>query len=195
MFYEQNFRSTTLEDIYRHYEKKKSRQDEDDDDKDEDFIEDYDNTGYEMQQNNDMHFKLGHRGHSGGDFYYFPGGGAQFPAQHVYPGPYGGQSGYGGGPSSGHGGGGGHVIYAGPIVQEEHVIHERPPPPKHHGGQVHIIESHSEHSSSKEHDLSDLFDIALTALAYLSFGMFVIHVIMCISMTVRRNLILKYYSF
>lgn len=40
--------------------------------------------------------------------------------------------------------------------------------------------SHSE----KTHDLSDLFDIALTALAYLSFGMFIIHVIMCISMTV-----------
>ncbi|KAJ8969321.1 hypothetical protein NQ314_001811 [Rhamnusium bicolor] len=35
--------------------------------------------------------------------------------------------------------------------------------------------------ATKEHDLSDLFDIALTALAFLSFGLFIVHVIMCIS--------------
>nr|XP_022909414.1 uncharacterized protein LOC111420619 [Onthophagus taurus] len=34
---------------------------------------------------------------------------------------------------------------------------------------------------NKEKDVTDLFDIALTALAYLSFGMFIVHVVMCIA--------------
>lgn len=62
------------------------------------------------------------------------------------------------------------------MPEPEHIPEQ---PPKYH---VYHEESHS---SSKEHDLSDLFEIALTALAYLSFGLFIIHVCMCISMAVR----------
>lgn len=54
-------------------------------------------------------------------------------------------------------------------------------PPKYHG----------EVSGGKHHDLADLFDIAITALAFLSFGMFIVHVIMCISMTVSVERIPK----
>lgn len=39
----------------------------------------------------------------------------------------------------------------------------------------------------KEGKLADVFEIALTALAYLSFGMFLIHLIMSISAMVRFN--------
>lgn len=46
------------------------------------------------------------------------------------------------------------------------------------------FEHYSSGGNIKEHDLTDLFDIALTALAFLSFGMFIIHVIMCISLAV-----------
>lgn len=35
---------------------------------------------------------------------------------------------------------------------------------------------------SKEMSLKDLFDIALTTLAFLSFGMFILQVLMCITM-------------
>ncbi|KAK5649377.1 hypothetical protein RI129_000406 [Pyrocoelia pectoralis] len=63
-------------------------------------------------------------------------------------------------PSYGGGGISGHGIA---------TIHEFP---KHHGG----------HDKDK---LADLFDVALTALAYLSFGMFIVQVIMCISMGVK----------
>lgn len=37
-------------------------------------------------------------------------------------------------------------------------------------------------SMSKEMGLKDIFEIALTTLAFLSFGMFVLHVLMCITM-------------
>lgn len=39
----------------------------------------------------------------------------------------------------------------------------------------------------KEGKLADVFEIALTALAYLSFGMFLIHLIMSISAMVRLS--------
>lgn len=64
------------------------------------------------------------------------------------------------------GGGGGHH----PIVHEQ-VIHV----PKHH--------HHVKYVDKKE-GLAELLEIALTALAFLSFGMFIVHVVMCISMTV-----------
>ncbi|GJQ74259.1 hypothetical protein Trydic_g19160 [Trypoxylus dichotomus] len=47
-----------------------------------------------------------------------------------------------------------------------------------------LYDSHSSkhhHSGDKEKDLTDLLEIASTALAFLSFGMFIIHVIMCVS--------------
>lgn len=61
----------------------------------------------------------------------------------------------------------------------------------HHGFDDHVTVHHTEihHDSPKYSgghdsggkDLSELFEIALTALAYLSFGMFIVHVVMCIS--------------
>lgn len=48
------------------------------------------------------------------------------------------------------------------------------------------------HGYEKEKDLTDLFEIALTALAYLSFGMFIIHVVMCISTAVSSSLLRKF---
>lgn len=73
----------------------------------------------------------------------------------------------------------GHTAFAGGnphiIHEHEHIIHEHHP-------KYQVF--HGENHTKKEHDVSDLFEIALTALAYLSFGMFIINVIMCISMTV-----------
>lgn len=46
-------------------------------------------------------------------------------------------------------------------------------------------DSHESHSSSKEMGLKDLFDIALTTLAFLSFGMFILQVLMCVTMVGR----------
>lgn len=56
-----------------------------------------------------------------------------------------------------------------------------------HGGVVddsYHPPSHSsvEKGSSKEMGLKDLFDIALTTLAFLSFGMFILQVLMCVTM-------------
>lgn len=41
------------------------------------------------------------------------------------------------------------------------------------------------HGKDKDSILSDLFEIALTAIAFISFGCFVLQVIMCISMAVN----------
>lgn len=41
-----------------------------------------------------------------------------------------------------------------------------------------------EKSSSKEMTLRDIFDIALTTIAFLSFGIFVLQVLMCITMVI-----------
>lgn len=42
----------------------------------------------------------------------------------------------------------------------------------------------SDEKSSKEMALRDIFDIALTTIAFLSFGMFVLQVLMCITMVI-----------
>ncbi|CAH1374090.1 unnamed protein product [Tenebrio molitor] len=144
-------KSTTLEDIYRHYDNVNNRVDDhgEDADKDDELNEDYDGQimgySFHQQQQGGPPAKLGHSGFSGG------GGGYPYPQSgpHGHPG------------FSGHG-----------VQEPEPIIHEQP--------KYHVV--HEESHSEKEHDLSDLFDIALTALAYLSFGMFIIHVIMCISM-------------
>ncbi|KAJ8976804.1 hypothetical protein NQ317_018463 [Molorchus minor] len=67
-----------------------------------------------------------------------------------------------------------HLSYGGvqAVHEQEHAYHSYPPKYQGH---------HEESYSSKEHDLADLFDVALTALAFLSFGMFIVHIIMCIS--------------
>ncbi|XP_060801830.1 uncharacterized protein LOC106134638 [Amyelois transitella] len=61
-----------------------------------------------------------------------------------------------------------------------------PPPPMYHPPSTHI---HEEVSVEREGDghshglgISDLFDISLTGIAFLSFGMFVLQVLMCITM-------------
>lgn len=50
-------------------------------------------------------------------------------------------------------------------------------PPKYHG-------HHDYKSEDKHKELTELFEVALTALAYLSFGIFAVHIIMCISAVV-----------
>lgn len=108
------FRSTTLEDIYRHYDNRESRTDdfgEDDSDKDDDLNEDFDGhiTGYAYQNPGSSPAKLGHSSEGGG---YFPAGGnggGGYPYSHGggnvnYPYPAS-QSSYGGGyGASNHGG-------------------------------------------------------------------------------------------
>lgn len=63
-------------------------------------------------------------------------------------------------PPSGYGFGGGGVGYE-PSYEHHEIHHENP---------------------SKALGLKDLFDIALTTLAFLSFGLFILQVLMCISM-------------
>lgn len=65
-------------------------------------------------------------------------------------------------PPSGYGGG------------YESSVHYEPPSTTHH----HVYEK-----PSKALGLKDLFDIALTTLAFLSFGLFILQVLMCITMT------------
>ncbi|XP_047528966.1 uncharacterized protein LOC125065429 [Vanessa atalanta] len=60
-----------------------------------------------------------------------------------------------------------------------------PPPPMYHHPSSSIHEIHEEYAVEKESHglgLADLFDISLTGIAFLSFGMFVLQVLMCITM-------------
>lgn len=51
------------------------------------------------------------------------------------------------------------------------------------GGGEHFVTQHYDNKGSfKEMSLRDLFDIALTTLAFLSFGMFLLQVLMCVTM-------------
>ncbi|KAL3276642.1 hypothetical protein HHI36_012014 [Cryptolaemus montrouzieri] len=171
-------KSTTLEDIYRHYDMtERSDAAKEDDGKDEE--EDYDRqvAGYGYTYKplaNHAPSKLGHSGEgiyisSADSSYPHSGGGGGYSSS----GGGGGSYSYGGhqfgahqfgGHSGGGSFGGGH-----PIIHEQ-VIHI----PKHH---------HHVKYVDKKDSLTELFEIALTALAFLSFGMFIAHVIMCISMT------------
>lgn len=57
-----------------------------------------------------------------------------------------------------------------------------PPPLYHHPAAVpHVVEEYSDHGSHGL-GLADLFDISLTGIAFLSFGMFILQVLMCITM-------------
>nr|CAH7730163.1 unnamed protein product [Callosobruchus chinensis] len=103
-----------------------------------------------------------HSGGGGGGYHHSGGGGG-------YQHSGGGGNYYGGHP-------GGHTYMDSPPVHEpEHVYVHHTYPPKSQG--------HYEHHSGggKEKELADLFEVALTALAYLAFGMFLVHVVMCIS--------------
>ncbi|XP_035728008.1 uncharacterized protein LOC118444144 [Vespa mandarinia] len=78
----------------------------------------------------------------------------------------------------GHGEHFGHPGEFFPAIQEEHYYHV----PYHQEQQEHEEEHHKPvyHSKGKGHDLSlkDFFEIALTALAFLAFGLFVIQLLM-----------------
>lgn len=78
----------------------------------------------------------------------------------------------------GHGEHFGHPGEFFPAIHEEHYYHV----PYHHEQPEHEEEHHKPvyHSKGKGHDLSlkDFFEIALTALAFLAFGLFVIQLLM-----------------
>lgn len=103
-------RSTTLEDIYRHYDNKENRLDKDDEDKDDEGNDDYDTqvVGYNYQQHQSSSpAKLGHSGGGGGGMY-FSGGGGGYPSySHGSSNGGGGGYSYGGGSSGGYGNSGG----------------------------------------------------------------------------------------
>lgn len=65
-----------------------------------------------------------------------------------------------------------------PSIHEEHYYY----PTNHHE------ESHVHHSSKKGSELSikDFFEIALTALAFLAFGLFIIQLLMSITVTIFK---------
>ncbi|XP_072939890.1 uncharacterized protein [Epargyreus clarus] len=61
-----------------------------------------------------------------------------------------------------------------------------PPPPLYHHPSAQVHEAHEEYAVERDHHglgISDLFDISLTGIAFLSFGMFVLQVLMCITMS------------
>ncbi|XP_068631357.1 uncharacterized protein [Battus philenor] len=68
-----------------------------------------------------------------------------------------------------------------------------PPPPIYHTPNSH--EAHAEFAAQRENHyglgITDLFDISLTGIAFLSFGMFVLQVLMCISMSDQQTQIMQ----
>ena len=59
-----------------------------------------------------------------------------------------------------------------------------PPPPLYHHSSPQVHDVHEEYGVEHSHGLglADLFEISLTGIAFLSFGMFVLQVLMCITM-------------
>lgn len=60
-----------------------------------------------------------------------------------------------------------------------------PPPPVYHSAAHEPPGGGYEYVAEREHHglgIADLFDISLTGIAFLSFGMFVLQVLMCITM-------------
>ncbi|KAB0800206.1 hypothetical protein PPYR_05946 [Photinus pyralis] len=169
-------KSATLEDIYRHYDSQNhdnqevSRDDAEDNEEFDGHI-----TGYAYQQPHNLGSpaKFGHSGT-----------GVGYPSYHGgYGGGHTSGSGTGGGGllgynSGGHGGGGYGIGLGGHGGGDlGHGTNG------HHGhGVTAIHEYHKHHGGNDKDKLADLFDVALTALAYLSFGMFIVQVIMCVSM-------------
>ncbi|XP_044757834.1 uncharacterized protein LOC123315988 [Coccinella septempunctata] len=164
-------KSTTLEDIYKHYDmgKRSDVVKEGEVKDDEEFDEQVIGYGYTYQPKpSPSPSKLGHSAEG----IYVPSGGGGYPHPHPHPSSSG--AGYFGGSSfGGHSGGGSYGGGHHPIIHEQ-VIHV----PKHH--------HHVKYVDKKE-GLTELFEIALTALAFLSFGMFIVHVVMCISMTTNTT--------
>ncbi|XP_066994869.2 uncharacterized protein [Anabrus simplex] len=202
-------RTTSLEDIYRHYEDLEAAGDAP-----KEVLPEYDGevTGYAMEPaHQPAPGKVGSTGYGGGgggggggyDSYGGGGGGGGHDSYgggggghdsyggggHGSYGGVGGGGGYGGGGGGGYGGGGGggggkHAGYGGggggahpnydssgpeTIIQVHHA--PMPPPIYHPGGG-------GGDKAEKAMKLKDLFELALTALAFLSFGMFVLNLIM-----------------
>ncbi|GBP21295.1 hypothetical protein EVAR_11690_1 [Eumeta japonica] len=71
------------------------------------------------------------------------------------------------------------------------VLGAPPQPPLYTPPAAHLHDEHyTKYEVEPEHHgfgLSELFEIALTGIAYLSFGMFVLHILMCISMRTKIN--------
>ncbi|CAG9834059.1 unnamed protein product [Diabrotica balteata] len=203
-------KSATLEDIYRHYDNPQDRIDvvEDvDDGNPEDFEE-----GYNVEDINKQETKaaLNHR-HE--ETYYSAGGypGPSYSnsygppnyspssySQQNYNPPNYNQPSYNqpsyGQPSYGQPSYGSPDYHQNTGVGGGYPQHQ----PENHGSYEPHYQEPEYHNSpapkyhvynyySKDKDLSDLFEIALTGLAFLAFKMFIVHVIMCIATTTTTN--------
>ncbi|KAJ8727521.1 hypothetical protein PYW07_001640 [Mythimna separata] len=74
----------------------------------------------------------------------------------------------------------------------EYSMPPPPPPLYHHPAAVqspHVAEDYSDHSHGL--GLADLFDISLTGIAFLSFGMFILQVLMCITMNPQQPQVMQ----
>ncbi|KAJ8733347.1 hypothetical protein PYW08_001645 [Mythimna loreyi] len=74
----------------------------------------------------------------------------------------------------------------------EYSMPPPPPPLYHHPAAVqspHVAEDYSDHSHGL--GLADLFDISLTGIAFLSFGMFILQVLMCITMNPQQTQVMQ----
>nr|XP_049694979.1 uncharacterized protein LOC110374798 [Helicoverpa armigera] len=75
----------------------------------------------------------------------------------------------------------------------EYSMPPPPPPLYHHPAavqQTHVVEEYAEHDSHSL-GLADLFDISLTGIAFLSFGMFILQVLMCITMNPQQPQVMQ----
>ncbi|XP_075972065.1 uncharacterized protein LOC142973915 [Anticarsia gemmatalis] len=69
-----------------------------------------------------------------------------------------------------------------------------PPPPLYHHPSAqshHIVEEYTVERDSHSLGLADLFDISLTGIAFLSFGMFILQVLMCITMNPQQPQVMQ----
>ncbi|XP_060520319.1 uncharacterized protein LOC132698335 [Cylas formicarius] len=165
-------KSATMEDVYRHYQRDAAKTDRDDEEFDENALK-HDDKG--LPQVNVHELNYAYQEHSGGQTektknqhksdvspYHTGVGGAYYytPVQTGYVGHSGEEH------HDEHITESGHANDQGKYVQSF--------PPKYHA--YHHVST----GYDKSQELADIFEVALTALAYLSFGMFVVHLIMSI---------------
>ncbi|KAK9754888.1 hypothetical protein QE152_g844 [Popillia japonica] len=187
-------KSTTLEDIYKHYEtdvsKRSDGQSDDKDDEDEEYDPQVTRYTYQ-QQSKPSHPTYGiyssdiHQNHQNNYGYLGHGLNGYVGLQNghnLYTGIYDNfQNHYGSGQN-------GHNLYTGIYDNfQNHYgsghrgLSNYPVYTSNEGIYGHDQSTKSHNSGDKEKELTDLLEIASTALAFLSFGMFIIHVIMCVS--------------
>ncbi|KAH9640415.1 hypothetical protein HF086_018081 [Spodoptera exigua] len=76
----------------------------------------------------------------------------------------------------------------------EYSMPPPPPPLYHHPAavpQTHVVEEYTVERDSHSLGLADLFDISLTGIAFLSFGMFILQVLMCITMNPQQPQVMQ----